>query len=347
MHRFDYSFIKGLRISTGTLGLTNKIELLRFKGEERKRDNADIFAALSSVARIRSVKGSNAIEGIITTDKRLEEIVNGNSAPLNHDEREISGYRDALDRIRDHHAIIDIGENEIINLHRIMMSHTEKGGGEYKRTDNLIVSTDREGIKRIVFEPVSYEETPASMEQMILAYKAARQDSDIDPMILIPCFILDLLCIHPFTDGNGRVSRLLSLLLMYNSGIDVGKYISFEGQIDKFKESYYKALNRSSENWHTNGNDYVPFIENFIFILSVCYKELEEKFTVIGDKKINKGNRIEATIMNSFSPISKKEIKELFPDVGISTIEAKISELLREGKIKKIGSYTDARYTKK
>ncbi|MCL2786146.1 MAG: Fic family protein [Methanomassiliicoccaceae archaeon] len=347
MRRFDYSFIKGLRISTGVLSLTNKIEILRSKEDERKKNNADIFSALASVARVMSVKGSNEIEGIVTTDKRMAEIVNGNSAPVSHDEKEISGYRDALDMIRDHHASIAMREDLILDLHRIMMSYTEEGGGKYKGTDNLIISTDRNGMRRIVFEPVSFEDTPAAMEQLILAYTDAAQDSGINRMILIPCFILDLLCVHPFTDGNGRISRLLSLLLMFNNGMDVGKYISFEEEINRSKGRYYEALRRSSENWHTNGNDYVPFIENFFFVLSSCYKELDERFMVIGNKKINKANRIEATILNSIVPISKKEIMELLPDVSVTTIEAKISELLKDEKIRKVGTYRDARYVRR
>lgn len=347
MRRFDYSFIKSLRISTGTMGLTNKIELFRFKEEERKKDNIDVFSALESIARVQSVKGSNAIEGIVTTDKRIKEIVDGNSAPLNHDEEEIAGYRDVLDRIHADRRPLNITEGTILEMHRMMMSYSEKEGGKYKTADNLIVSTDQNGMRKIIFEPTSSEETPASMEQLILAYIDARQDSGIDPVILIPCFILDFLCIHPFMDGNGRVSRLLSLLLMYNSGIDAGKYISFEGQINKHKDIYYKALNRSSQDWHTNSNDYVPFIENFVFILYTCYKELDERFTVVEDKKVNKSNRIEAAVLKNLGSISKAEIMELLPDISVTTIEIKLAELIRDGKIEKIGNYKNARYVRK
>jgi len=322
----------------------NKMELSRFKTDERKGVNKDIFSALESVARIQSVKGSNAIEGIIITDERLEKIVNGSSAPLSHDEEEIAGYRDVLDMINKDHGKYDINENNILNMHRMMLSHTRTGGGTYKERNNQIISEDAEGVRNLVFAPVSCEETPGSMEQLILAYIDARDDSGIDPVLLIPCFILDFLCIHPFIDGNGRVSRLLSLLMMYKDGIDVGRYISFESQINKHKKNYYEALRRSSKDWHTGDNDYIPFIENFIFTLYTCYKELDMRFNVVGDKKVNKSNRIEAAVMNSFGPISKRDIKELLPDISITTIEAKLSELLKSGKIKKIGSYVDAEY---
>jgi Fic family protein len=321
-----------------------KMELSKYKANERKDVSKDIFSALESIARMQSIKGSNAIEGIITTDERLEKIVNEGSAPLSHDEKEILGYRDVLDMINGDHTKYDINENNILNMHRLMLLHTNMTGGSYKEKNNLIVSEDTEGNREIVFAPVSFEETPRSMEQLILAYIVARDDSDIDPVILIPCFILDFLCIHPFIDGNGRISRLLSLLMMYREGIDVGRYISFEGQINKHKKNYYESLRRSSKDWHTGENDYVPFIENFIFTLYTCYKELDMRFNVAEDKKMTKGNRIEATILNSFGPITKKEIKELLPDISITTIEAKLSELLKSGNIKKIGNYTDAGY---
>ena len=228
MRRYDYSFIKDLRIRTDIVSLTNRIEVLRIKEKERKERNMDVFIALESVARIQSVKGSNEIEGIVTTDKRIEEIVNGNSAPLNHNEMEIAGYRDVLDLVHSGHGSIGLSEDVILNMHSVMMSYTPQGGGSYKTEDNLIVSIDGYGTRNVIFRPVSAEETEASMEQLILAYIDARDDSRIDPVILIPCFILDLLCIHPFSDGNGRMSRILSLLLMYKSGIDVGRYVSFE-----------------------------------------------------------------------------------------------------------------------
>ncbi|MDR3074702.1 MAG: Fic family protein [Candidatus Methanoplasma sp.] len=344
MRRYDYSFIKDLRVGTGTLSLTNRIETSRVKQREMRNDHPDAFAALESIARVQSVKGSNAIEGIVTTDKRIEDIVNRNSAPLNHDEMEIAGYRDVLNLIHNEYESLDVGEEFLLNIHRAMMAYTPQGGGSYKRRDNVIISIDEQGVRSVRFKPVSHEEAPESTRQAILAYMDAKDDAGIDPLILIPCFILDFLCIHPFSDGNGRISRLLTLLLMYKNGIDVGKYISFEGQINEHKDRYYESLRRSSESWHTNDNDYVPFIENFILTLFTCFKELDRRFETVGDKKVNKGNRIEALIRGSIVPISKKEIEELLPDVSRTTIESKLAELQKQGRIVKTGSYKDARY---
>jgi len=344
MRRYDYSFIKDLKISMGIVSLTNRIEASRMKLRERRSEHPGAFAALESIAKVQSVKGSNAIEGIVTTDKRIEEIVNKNSAPLNRDEMEIAGYRDALNMICSECGSLEIRETLIMEMHRKMMSYTPRGGGSYKPYDNALISINEYSVRNVRFMPVKHEETPEAMNQMILAYLDARDDAGIDPLILIPCFILDFLCIHPFSDGNGRMSRLLTLLLMYKNGIDAGRYISFEGQINDSKERYYESLKRSSEGWHTNSNDYVPFIENFIFTLFKCYRDLDRRFEVVGDKKVNIGNRIEAAIKHSIGPISKKEIGELLPDISQTTIEAKLSTLQKNGKIRKIGSYRDARY---
>ena len=344
MRRYDYSFIKELKISTGTAGLMNRIEAFKIREWEMKKEQPDAFFALESIAKVQSVKGSNAIEGIVTTDKRIEEIVNGNSAPLNHDEMEIAGYRDVLNLIHNEYESLEMGEELILNMHRTMMSYTPQSGGSYKTNDNLIISIDEYGQRNVRFRPVRHEDTREAMAQMILAYLDARDNAGIDPLILIPCFILDFLCIHPFSDSNGRMSRLMTLLLMYKGGIDAGKYVSFEGKINDSKDRYYESLKKSSEDWHTNSNDYTPFIENFIFTLFACYRELDRRFEVVGGKKVNKGNRIEATVKNSIGPISKKEIGELLPDISPTTIEAKLAELQKQGKVVKTGSYKDARY---
>ena len=175
----------------------------------------------------------------------------------------------------------------------------------------------------------------------------ARDDSEINQLLLIPCVILDFLCIHPFQDGNGRMSRLLSLLLMYKNGFDVSKYISFEEQINLSKGSYYEALRQSSIDWHENKNDYIPFMENFLFTLYLCYKELDKRFLTLKSGKVSKAKRIEEIVLSAFIPISKKEIQDLLPDISVSTIERVLSEMLKDGKISKIGATNSAKYIKK
>jgi len=328
------------------LGITNSIAELKALDKIRKRDFQNIFTKLESIAKVQSVKGSNAIENIVTTDKRIEEIVNHSSAPLNHNEQEIAGYRDALNAIHNGFDNISLYEQTILNLHSVLLSFTEIGGGQYKTSDNVILEIDSDGNRKIRFTPTKAVETQSAMQQLVYAFIDANNDSGINKLLLIPCFILDFLCIHPFSDGNGRMSRLLSLLLLYKAGFDAGKYISFEEQINKNKNSYYEALRKSSENWENNANDYLPFIENFIFTLLICYKELDKRFAIIHSKKVSKRERVEQTILNSLLPLGKREINYILPDISATTIEIVVSQMLKQGKVKKIGTFKDAKYIK-
>ena len=346
MKKFNYSFLKYALLPTGLLSITNSIAELKTLEQVRKHDFQKIFTKLESIAKVQSVKGSNAIENIVTTDRRIEEIVNQSSAPLNHNEQKIAGYRDALNAIHNGFATITLDEQTILNLHSVLLSFTETGGGNYKTSDNIILEIDHYGNRNIRFIPTKATETQATMQQLVYAFIDANNDSGINKLLLIPCFILDFLCIHPFSDGNGRMSRLLSLLLLYKAGFDAGKYISFEEQINKNKNSYYEALRKSSENWEHNSNDYLPFIENFIFTLLICYKELDKRFAVINAKNVSKRERIEQTILNSLLPLGKREINYILPDVSASTIEMVVSQMLKQGKIKKIGTFKNAKYTK-
>ena len=334
-------------LPAGLVNIVSAISELRERETKRKDSFGEIFDKLESIAKVQSVKGSNEIEGIVTSEQRINEIVNQNSAPLNHNEAEIAGYRDALDLIHTGQDTLDIRERDILRLHEIMLSYSPVTGGRYKENDNVIMEVDASGARRVRFSPTPAEETPEEMEQLVLAYMDARGNYGINQLLLIPCFILDFLCIHPFPDGNGRMSRLLTLLLMYKSEIDVGKYISYEEQINESKDRYYEALRISSDGWHTNNNDYVPFTEFFILMLFICYRELDRRFDVVGDKKASKGNRIEAAVLKSIAPMSKKDISEMLPDISITTIEAKLSELQKQGKIIKIGGKKDARYVRK
>jgi Fic family protein len=302
---------------------------------------------LESIAKVQSVKGSNEIEGIVTSEQRINEIVNQNSAPLNHNEAEIAGYRDALALIHSDYAALDVRERDILRLHDIMLSYSPNGGGRYKDGDNVIMEVDASGARRVRFEPTPAAETVETMEQLILAYMDARDNSAVNRLLLIPCFILDFLCIHPFSDGNGRISRLLSLLLLYKSGFDAGRYISFEEQINSGKAGYYKALKDSSDGWRTGGNSYFPFIENFITTLLMCYKELDKRFAAVNSGKVGKRERIEATVLNSLLPISKREVCYILPDVSPTTVEAVIASMLKSGVIVKVGSARNTKYVRR
>lgn len=347
MRKFDYSFLNNGLLPASLVSLTANISALKTMAGIRKEEYAQVFTELETVAKIQSIKSSNAMEGIVTSDERIAAIVNQNSAPLNHNEAEIAGYRDALNEIHLGFEHIDFRERDILRLHEIMMSLAGyEYGGQYKTDDNVILEVDADGYRRVRFRPTPTKETPKAMEQLELAYMEVRSDANINQLLLIPCVILDFLCIHPFRDGNGRMSRLLSLLLLYKNGFDAGKYVSFEEQINNYKDYYYEALRQSSDGWETNENSYFPFMENFLSILYLCYKELDKRFAVVHGKRITKRARIEAVILNSLTPLSKAEICKILPDVSPTTVEAVLGAMVKSGAVKRIGASRSARYLK-
>ena len=347
MKRFDYSFLEKGMLPAGLVNVVSAIAELRARESQMKESYPGVFTRLESIARVQSVKGSNAIEGIITTDQRVNEIVNQNSAPLNHNEMEIAGYRDALALVHGNHDSLDTRERDILRLHEIMLSYAPISGGAYKQSDNVIMEVDAAGQRRVRFAPTPAKETAAAMEQLVLAFMDARSNYSVNQLLLIPCFVLDFLCIHPFADGNGRMSRLLSLLLLYKNDFDAGKYISFEEQINRGKWDYYEALRLSSDGWHENTNSYFPFIESFVATLLYCYKELDKRFAVVHAKKVNKRERVEATVLNSLLPISKQEICYVLPDVSPTTVEAALAAMVRNGAVDKVGSGKKTKYIKR
>lgn len=343
MRIYDYSFLKN-SIPGNIVGLTDVIADLRSREEFRKLQYGDTFERLRQKAIVESVKGSNAIEGIVTTDARIKEILAG-AAPVTHDEMEISGYKDALNLIHTTNEDLDLTDDIIRLFHRTMEESANRTeAGRYKRTNNFIMEYGPDGSRSVRFRPVPAKQVQENMDQLLLAYYSARQDSEIPALLLIPCVVLDFLCIHPFLDGNGRVSRLITVLMLYLAGYDIVRYISYEGQIDKYKAGYYDALKSSSAGWHENNNNYVPFIINFLQILYRCYKDLDEAFTDISIKKAKKTERVESILLDAIVPISKQDILDRLPDISVQTVELVLSRLLKEDKIIKIGSYKNARY---
>lgn len=344
MHFFDYSFLADTAFAPQVLNAAVAIGELRTCDAFRRREHPGIFDAMEGIARVQSVKSSNAIEGIVTSDARIASIVNDNSAPQDHDEQEIAGYRDALDFIHQHHDEIPISENTVLGLHRMLLAHTPAPSSGYKTNDNVIATVAPDGRRHVRFRPTSAEDTPADMEQLMLAYAMARDDEHVNKLLLIGSFVLDFLCIHPFADGNGRLSRLLTLLLLYQNGYEVGKYISLEAQIDDHRQWYYESLRESSEGWHENSNDYQPFLECFLGTLLSCYRKLDARFAIVHDAKTTKTERIEQLVENAIVPISKREIAAVLPDVSPTTIEAVLGKMVKGGRAKKTGTYRNARY---
>ncbi len=345
MHIFDYSFLRDDLLPAQLVTLASNISELRTMSAVRRGENADAFGKLEDIARIESVRASNAIEGIVTTDERIRAIVGGGSAPLNHTEAEIAGYRDVLNEIHVNFAAHDFSEGDIRAFHAQMMCVANpEADGSYKKDDNVIAERMADGRRVVRFQPTSAVETPETMRQLVLAYVGARDDAAVNRLLLIPCVILDFLCVHPFSDGNGRLSRLLSLLLMYRNGFDAGKYVSFEAAINARKADYYEALKESSVGWDESRPRYFPFMVNFLMTLYECYSELDKRFASVVAAKTTKKRRIEATALGSLTPLAKSDICRILPDVSPTTIEAVLGAMVRDGRLRKVGSGRASRY---
>ena len=308
---------------------------------ETKKDTLD---RLLEIAKIQSTSSSNKIEGIYTTDKRINEIVKQKLEPKNRNEEEIAGYRDVLSLIHENYDFIDISKNTILQLHRDLYKYTGYSyGGKFKNSQNYIEETNEKGEKKIRFTPLSPVETPIAIEELCEDYNELVNNETCDLLVLIPIFILDFVSIHPFNDGNGRMSRLLTLLLLYKANYLVGKYISIEKIIEDTKESYYSVLQKSSVNWHDNKNDYSYFVEYYLGILLSAYKEFDSRINIVDGKKITSYDRIINVFKDNIIPIDKSFIMNKYPDISETTIERNLNKLLKEDKIIKISG---GRYTK-
>ena len=296
------------------------------------------------VARIQSTESSNKIEGIYTSDERLRKIVLDKTMPRSRNEREIAGYRDVLNTIHENFDHIPIRTTFILQLHRDLYKFENGGvGGAFKSVDNIIDEKNVEGVSSIRFQPVAAWETSESVDKLCEAYYDVINKTNADPLLIIPMFILDFLCIHPFRDGNGRMSWLLTLLLLYQSEYMVGRYISIEKLIEKTKGSYYEALQDSSRLWHEEENDYAPYVTYLLGVIAAAYREFFERTKLIEEKTTAKPDRVAEAIKEQIGTITKSEIMQKVPGVSQTTIQRTLTELTKQGRIKKIGN---GRYTK-
>ena len=320
-------------------------QIHEYKGEQTLfiEAKADTLTQLVEVAKIQSTEASNKIEGIYTSDDRLKSLVTNKTTPRTRNEQEIAGYRDVLATIHENHDYIPVKPSIILQLHRDLYKFSGKSiGGKYKGSDNVIEEEDEAGNRRVRFQPLSAFETPGAIDEICAAFDEMMAKNEADPLLLIPMFVLDLLCIHPFNDGNGRMSRLLTLLLLYRAGYIVGKYISIEKMIENTKETYYEALQNSSANWHEGDNDYIPFVQYTLAVIVAAYREFSSRVKLLSSNDLSKPERIREIIKETLGTITKTEIMKKCPDISQVTVQRALNDLLKSGEILKIGG---GRYT--
>jgi len=343
MHKYDYRFLKDSTVDPDTLGRVGNIERIDALMDAPDVLDGTICDALELRALVMSVADSNAIEGIYTDESRLAGIISGKTIPRGHDEQEIAGYRAALRLIHQEHENIDITVESILEIYGVLMGQNPNAYLGFKTRDNAVIERDREGRIAKIHEKVPASEVDDNMRQLVWAFREARDDSEINNLLLIPCFIDDFLMIHPFADGNGRMSRLLTTLLLYQEGYEVCRYVSMESKINSSKADYYRALEDSQAGWSNNDNDYMPFVSYFLTQLFLCYRELNLAMASEIRTHVKSGG-LEQFMERTVIPMSKRDLCQLFPSLSESTVERVLADMVREGRIEKIGRSRSTRY---
>ena len=346
MRRFDYSKLSNCTVDAEVLGYIAKIHECKGRQELYVRQKKDKLEKLVEIAKIQSTESSNKIEGIVSTNTRVKQLVQDKTTPRNRDEKEIMGYRDVLNIVHENYEYIPITSNYILQLHKYLYQYASPDfGGKFKNTQNYIVATMPDGNSRTLFTPLSPVETPNAMQELCDTFNRAMGLGEIEPLILIIQFIKDFLCIHPFNDGNGRMSRLLTTLLLYRSGFVVCKYISLEKKIEKTKDAYYDVLELSSENWNEAKNDNTPYVKYLLGIILSAYRDFEERLTLIDDK-LSALKMVEKVANSRLGKFTKSDIQEECPSLARQTIEKALKQLCDAKKIEKKGSGSKTFYVK-
>ncbi len=347
MAQFEYRKILDRLMVPGVVSALGDIRELKGRTASFSEISPETFSALVEVAKIQSTGASNRIENISTSDKRLRELMLDKAEPRNRDEREIAGYRYVLDEIHESHDDIPITPNVILQLHRDLYRFSDDShAGRWKDSDNVIAERTAEGELVARFVPTSAAGTPAAVERICSEYAKQIGAGAHDPLLVSLVFTFDFVSIHPFNDGNGRMSRLLTLLLMYRSGYDVGKYISIEREIERTKETYYEALAASSSGWREGEGDYVPFVTYMLGIVAACYRELDSRFSIVA---LPTGNEeaIRAFFDRLVGSATKREIMDANPSMSQRTLERILAKLQTEGIVEKVGAARSTAYRRR
>ena len=344
MRNFNYSKIKDIKWDSEILSLVASIYRYQGKQELYLKQRPNELEKLIDIAKIQSTESSNEIEGIVTTSVRLKQLLEEKTTPRNRNEQEIVGYRDVLDIIHENFDVIPISRNYILQMHKILYSHMNNPlAGKTKNVQNYISATYPDGHSEVLFTPLSPFETPGALDLICDEYNRVIGNFEVEPIIMIPIIIHDFLCIHPFNDGNGRLSRLLTTLLLYKNGFYVGRYISLESLIAKDKAAYYEALNKAGINWQNGNEDIVPFIKYLLGIILAAYKAFDDRFSIVEDK-LSAVEMVRKATSQKIGRFSKQDIRELCPSLSISSIEGSLRKLVEEGELRREGVGRSTKY---
>lgn len=346
MRNFDYGILANCSWDNEILGLIAQIHEYKGRQDFFLRQKPFELNRLVEIAKIQSTEASNEIEGIRTTNTRLQQLINDKTTPRNRDEEEIMGYRDVLNTIHENYEYIPVSPNYILQLHRDLYKYSHKSiGGVFKNTQNYISAVDNNGREFVLFTPLAPYETPSAIEEICSSYNRMIATQDVEPLLLIPVFIHDFLCIHPFNDGNGRMSRLLTTLLLYRSGYFIGRYISLESIIAKNKNLYYSSLELCQNGWEDNNDNPAPFIKYLLRIILSAYRDFEERVDMVRNK-LSAIEIVRKAVNNRIGKFTKSELMELCPTISKASVEKSIKQLVEDGFIIKHGTGRSTFYTR-
>ena len=335
MRIFNYSAIRGQKWDSEILSLIAAIYKELGKQELYLKQRPAELEKLVEIAKIQSTEASNAIEGIVTTNTRLKQLVEEKTAPRNRDEQEIAGYRDVLNVIHESFDIIPITQNYILQFHKMLYSQVNNPmAGRTKNVQNYVSASYPDGSKKILFTPLAPHETPSALDKICEEYNRVIGNMEVEPLLVIPIFIHDFLCIHPFNDGNGRMSRLLTTLLLYRNGFYIGKYISLEAKIAQNKDLYYDALARSQGGWHNGTEDVVPFIKYILGTILAAYKDFADRFALV-ETKLPAVEMVRMATLSKVGRFTKQDIRELCPSLSVSSVEGALRKLVAVGELQR------------
>ncbi len=347
MQSLTAQFLTGLRFDPEQAATLRAIGEFRGRQELHYQQAPKVLAGLLEVARIESSESSNRLEGVNVPPDRIRRLVVHQAQPRNRSEQEVAGYRDALALIHDPGREMPFTPNVLLQLHGMLYQYMPNPGGRWKATDNDIVERRPDGTSRVQFEPVPAQLTPTAVERLTTNYASAVQMSRLDSLIVVPLAILDFLCIHPFTDGNGRMARLLTLMLLYHFNYEVGRYISIERVYEQTKEGYYETLEASSQGWHEGRHDPNPWLNYFWGVLLRAYREFEERVEEVRKRKGSKSEQVREVVLAKEVPFSISEIEGDCPDVSRQTVRIVLREMSREGLIASTGKGRSAKWVRK
>ncbi|HXQ66624.1 MAG TPA: Fic family protein [Alphaproteobacteria bacterium] len=344
MPSFAHTFLDRLVVPAGLVQTIRQIGEHKGRQELYRVQAPEKLENLRQVAMIQSVESSNRIEGVVAAKGRIEALVREQSAPQNRSEGEIAGYRDVLATIHTSAAEIRLSENVVLQLHRDLMKYATGAGGAWKTAANEIEEVRPDGTRRIRFTPTPPHLTPAAMHSLHQAFRDEMKAGRIEPLLLIALYVLDFLCIHPFLDGNGRMARLLTVLLLHQQGYEVGRYISLERLIEQTKESYYDTLHRASQGWHKNKHDPLPWIEYWLGTVLAAYREFESRMGKLATGHGAKTDIVLTAIDRMIGSFSISELQAACPSVSRDWIKIVLDQLKKEGRLKLSGRGRSARW---